>query len=219
MKSREEDRLDGLLTDYAIDHVDWPDSEEELDQFILQTETTASTPSGDRSPLLFDVGPVEDKRASGSVDYHDVVRLAYLEVYRGYSIDRLITDPVRNAHFIQACWKLGAQASQYELNHLLFNARKNKIIGKVEGVERYSIPRDEMDKYLFASECALRLLQDEEYFERQRFVSLDRILCDPLLAQRFEDFARDIAPGFSSQDSSFLSCFTEPGTLLQLKDF
>ena len=35
MKSREShDRLDALLTEYAIEHLDWPDSEEELDRFL-----------------------------------------------------------------------------------------------------------------------------------------------------------------------------------------
>lgn len=200
MKSLEpQDWLDAFFRDYAIEHMDWPDSEEELDRFLSNGTTTR-----DRVPLLlFDVEPdssADDDRHAPVDSLDQIVRRAYLDVFEGYSIDRLIADPNPNARFIESCWKLGAQASQYELNHLLLNARKNKIVGKIEGVQRYSVPRSKMDQYLFASEFALRLLQDQEYFENHRFVSLDRILCDPGLAQRFEDLARAIVPGFSSLD-------------------
>lgn len=161
-----------------------------------------------RQAMLFPVGDPEDAardvRRSGprqaAPDLCDIVRRAYLDVSDGNSTDRLIADPDCNARFIQVCWQLEAQASQYELNHLLMNARKNKLLGKVPGVKPYRVSREHMDQYLFASEFALRILQDEEYFQSQRFVSLDRILCDPTLGQRFERFARSIAPGYSPLD-------------------
>jgi hypothetical protein len=57
-----------------------------------------------------------------------------------------------------------------------------------------------IDRYLFASEVALRILQDKEYFERHRRVSLDRIVCDPKLGTQFVALAQRITPGFRPID-------------------
>ena len=130
----------------------------------------------------------------------DIVRRAYLEVFDGYSIDKLIADPERNAVFVESCWRLGAKASQYDLNRCLINGRKAKLIGKVDGVRAYQVRREDMDRYLFACEFALRLVQNEQDREKQRHVTLDRVLCDPSLGNRFEELARQISPGFTSLD-------------------
>lgn len=129
-------------------------------------------------------------------DMFSLVSKAYLSMHRGYSIDRVIADPDANARFVQACWKLGAQASQADLNRALLNARKSKRIGPVPGVRSHAVVRQDLEQYLFASEIALRMVQDEEWIEQQRYVSLDRILCEPQLSYRFDQFAREIAPGF-----------------------
>ncbi|MFM9994591.1 MAG: hypothetical protein ACKVU4_02185 [Phycisphaerales bacterium] len=126
----------------------------------------------------------------------EFVRRAYESVSMGASTDLLIADPERNARFIQACWKLGAQASQPDLNWLLLNARKAGKIGKIAGVERFRVDPDRLDQFLFASELALRYMQDRAYFEKQRDLSLDQVLCDPVLASEFEGYARRLAPGF-----------------------
>lgn len=134
-------------------------------------------------------------------DLYELVRVAYLKVHSGNSIDRIIADPDLNAVFVQECWRLGAEVrSAAELNRALLNARKQGKIGPVPGVVAYSLPRAELDKYLFASEVALRLVQDEEYYSHQLSVSLDRILCEPTLSYRFDQLARAIAPGFRSAD-------------------
>jgi hypothetical protein len=57
-----------------------------------------------------------------------------------------------------------------------------------------------MDRYLFASEVALRILQDKEYFENHRNISLDRVLCDPKLGTQFISLAQRITPGFRPVD-------------------
>lgn len=125
---------------------------------------------------------------------------AYLAIHNGASIDRVIADPKLNGSFISKCWSLGAQASQYELDRALLNARKQGRIGRVIGVQRHSVDRSALDQYLFASEIALRLVQDEEWLGRTRYVSLDRILCEPTLSYRFDQFARSIIPGFAPSD-------------------
>ncbi len=237
MKSLDSDaELQILLEDYAIENLDWPDTDDELDRFLttpLRDDTYSdeeiearvnrvlnpnATDDGasihvcehkiDRQGLLFDIDlSTEDRKQfykedpkQSKLGLSEIVKQAFIEVHGDYSIDKLIADPNRNAAFIQACWRLGAQASQYELAHILLNARKNKLMGKIDGVSRYCVPREEMDHYLFASEFALRMLQDQEYFANQRDVSLDRILCEPELAKRFEELARSIVPGYSSLD-------------------
>ena len=52
---------------------------------------------------------------------------------------------------------------------------------------------EDCDDYLFASEIALQSLLDANKAE-----SIDEILCDPLLAKKFDKKAAKFAPGFSS---------------------
>jgi site-specific DNA-methyltransferase (adenine-specific) len=228
-----ETQLDDLLEDYALQHLDWPDSQDELDHFLLScvdtTDEGESTNRVDRvltqiaestavasvvqgterrkQQVFFQTESGDGGEESNKINksqslkaLFNIVRTAYLDVFDGSSTDLLIADPDRNCLFIEACWSRGAQASQAELNHLLLNARKRKLIGKVEGVERYAVPADVMDCYLFASEVALRIVQDKEYFERHRSISLDRILCDPKLGTQFVRLAQKITPGFRPVD-------------------
>jgi len=140
-------------------------------------------------------------------DLRNLVSEAYRQTSRGKSIDRILTDTEANADFMQECWRLGAVASQYELNRALLNARKGGYIGHLKGIERNILDRHSLREYLFASEVALRLVQDEEYHLRQRYVSLDRILCEPTLSYRFDQFARGIAPGRRSSEYRWAAIF------------
>jgi hypothetical protein len=231
--SKLEVRLDDLLEDYVMEHLDWPESQEELDNFLLTCEDekvecgsdarvervlsqiASLSPSENAAPgparsqqLVFfetepngNAGDLGKNRVSQSLrTLFEIVRDSYLDVFEGYSTDLLIADPDRNSLFVQACWSRGAQASQAQLNHLLLNARKRKLIGKIEGVERYTVRPEIMDCYLFASEVALRILQDKAYFEHHRKISLDRILCDPKLGKQFVALAEKITPGFRPVD-------------------
>ena len=229
MESKPRPRLDDVLVAYEAEELSgWPRTDEELDQFLAEPvdqpytrkeceakaalilaksrrRVTQDVPVAEDAPLFgrFGLGRpvvVKVEPAKPLTDYIDLVRRAYAAVHGGYSIDRMICDPERNALFVQRCWKLGAQAGQFELNWTLLRARKNGQIGTVAGVESYRVAREVMDQYLFASELALRQLQDEAYYQNQADLSLDQILCDPKLAARFEDVAKRLAPGFSSLD-------------------
>jgi len=217
-------QLEEALREYAIEHIEWPDTPEEIHRAIKEEVQEDDNHGGDleesirrvlreedeylaqQEPTLF--GSVtstqtdsdENARKHLLISLCDIVRRAYLEAYDGYSIDRLIADPDKNARFVQQCWANGAKASQSELNQFLLNARKDGLIGAVPKVERFHVAQDVMDHYLFACEWALRTVQDQEYFNAQRSVSLDRILCDPQLGQRFEAIARAVAPGYESFD-------------------
>jgi len=129
--------------------------------------------------------------------FFDAVIRSYLAVYNGFSIDRLIADRERNALFVSECWKRGVQASSRELNWSLLNARKANRIGPVDGVARFRMPTHQMYQFLYASEIALRKVQDSEWVNSGRQVSLDYILCDSHFSDRFENIAKQLAPGYS----------------------
>lgn len=222
--------LENLLSKDTIQLEDWPTTETELDQLLLESEdcdlgiekheSRVAAVLGriedqefkqgffvvgsENQQCLFDMGDETDETLSSSdkpqLDYSGIVREAYLEVFDGFSTDRVIADPDRNCLFVQACWKRGAQASQAFLNRQLLNARKANKIGKVEGVKSYRVPRSQMDSYLFASEVGLRLVQDVQNVKHGRRVSLDDILCDPKLGKTFVEAAKSLAPGFKPVD-------------------
>jgi site-specific DNA-methyltransferase (adenine-specific) len=129
---------------------------------------------------------------------YDVVARAYAAVSAGWAADRIIADPRRDYEFIRRCWHFGAAASAFELNWALLNARKSGRLSGLSGAERYSMERPTLDQFGFASEFALRALQERYYFDKQLDVSLDRVLCDPRLANEFEELAARIKPGHSS---------------------
>lgn len=222
--------LEQILDENRVALPNWPSTETELDSFlsdveecslgiedqdvrvanvlsrIEEAERAATHTQQGCQRLLFD----DDSEKAGTsdaaepyqskLDFAGIVRDAYLEVFDGFSTDRVIADPDRNCLFVQACWKRGAQASQGELNRQLMNARKANRIGKIEGVQRYVVPRELMDSYLFASEVALRTIQDLEYHRQDRCVSLDDILCEPTLGRKFLEIAASISPGHQPVD-------------------
>lgn len=169
---------------------------------IFDEDSSSASPDSSPPRLnLFGVR-VSDETSSSAVvrpsEFFTCVVQAYFEVYDGYSIDRLIADRERNSLFISKCWSLGIQASARELNWALLNARKANRIGPVSGVARFTIPAADMYQFLFASEIALRHVQDTEWLTSQRSVSLDYILCDSDMSDRFEAVARELAPGHSA---------------------
>jgi hypothetical protein len=226
--------LDDLLEEYVLENLEWPESDEEIDEFLStcvdepakrdrdsdarvdrvlsrigkQQQPANDTVNRPTQQSLFSEtvhGAISEDSDGSAVSQSlhtlfKIVRDAYLDVFDGCSTDLLIADPDRNSLFVHACWSRGAQASQADLNHLLLNARKRKLIGKVDGVERYTVSPEKMDCYLFASEVALRVLQDKAYYEHHRSISLDRILCDPKLGKQFVSLAQRITPGFQPVD-------------------
>ncbi len=110
----------------------------------------------------------------------------------GYSADRVIADPVLNAAFVDQCGKLGLRGRPRDWNLALYSLRKGSKLVSVPTTKRTQFSWETMDVFLFASEIALRRMLDLGY------PSLDHVLCDPLAAARFDDFARSLAPGFGS---------------------
>lgn len=216
--------LVAALRDVATDEYGWPVDEENFDRYLHQFSEAEMAGIGmepgdsqERFPrvsagigadstlgqrYLFDPGPAAAPEPHGDpeVELTTLIRDAFLDVNEGASTDLVVADPRRNCRFVQACWGRGIQASQAELNHWLLNARKAKKIGKISGVVRYSVPHEVMEAYEFASEVAVRLLQDRIFQEEASWVSLDDILCEPKLGRRFHRIAESITPGFEELD-------------------
>jgi len=123
-----------------------------------------------------------------------IVRRAYADVRSERSIDYVVADPEANILFLQRCWELGAAASPFELNWILMNARKDGKLGSLPRAKRFSITKEELDCYSFAVDMAMRSVQERLYYSEQREVSIDHVLCDPVLANEFDDFTKQLVP-------------------------
>jgi len=114
---------------------------------------------------------------------------AFGEVRDGYSVDRVIADPQLNRKFLRRCRELGLSGTDYALNWELMNARKAKKLSHLPKTKSYTVRGT--DEFEYASELAIRFL------ERTQNASLDKIICDPELAEEFDKYAERLAPGFS----------------------
>jgi site-specific DNA-methyltransferase (adenine-specific) len=114
---------------------------------------------------------------------------AYESVFDGYSLDRVLADPTLSSALERKCREIGLPGTPRDWNHLLMGLRK---AGKLQlGVEkRTEFALADFDEFLFASEIA--------WSEMSTHGTLDDILCDPDLAEEFDEKARRLAPGFTS---------------------
>ncbi|TWT49692.1 DNA adenine methyltransferase YhdJ [Rubripirellula amarantea] len=118
---------------------------------------------------------------------------AFAKANRGYSVDRVVADPLLNEDFQLQCDRGAVAGTTAERNRMLFRVRKSGQL-KASGIEtskRTAFSWEQLDPFLYASEIAWRRLSDL-YPE----TSLDEILCDPRMAEQFDQYASAIAPGF-----------------------
>lgn len=194
-------RLETALTGVEVDEYGWPIDGENFDQFLVQFDSAADL-CQDRAAqgFLFEMPEKRDEERPAISEFHRLLRSAFLDVNEQASSDYVIADPKKNCLFVQSCWKHGIAGTQGELNRLLMNARKAKKLGKIPNVKRYVVSRKTMEQYEFASEVAVRLLQDKVFHKEGSWVSLDDILCEPKLGRRFLGIAESITPGFQELD-------------------
>jgi DNA modification methylase len=114
---------------------------------------------------------------------------AYESIYDGYSLDRVLADPILAKALSAKCHELGLPGTPRDWNSLLMRFRK---AGKLQVPlrNRTEFSWSDYDEFLFASEIA--------WSEMKGHGTLDEILCDPALAERFDEIARALAPGFTS---------------------
>jgi hypothetical protein len=119
----------------------------------------------------------------------DELHQAFHHASQGFSPDRVVADPELNRAYLSECNRLGLGSDAAKLNRSLLNLRKR---GALRGLaSRRTILRDQPD-YRFAAEIAARFL------ERENEVTVDRIICDPEYAERFDEIAKAIVPGGKS---------------------
>ncbi|MBD3675515.1 MAG: site-specific DNA-methyltransferase [Planctomycetaceae bacterium] len=128
--------------------------------------------------------------------FEDDLISAFAETHAGYSVDRLVLDPLLNQAFLDTCSRKGLEGEPLDLNRYLFRLRKSGKL-KSAGIEtekRTSYSWEKLDQFLDAAEIAWKKTVDEHQ------VSLDDLFCDPLMAAEFDRAAAQYAPGFSSID-------------------
>ncbi len=145
--------------------------------------TKAEEPSVDlfSSALLWD-----DKDESAMV-------AAFAAVSGGFSVDRMMADPVMVDQFQQACDEAGIRGTPAARNRQLFELRRAGRLAAdgIEVCQRTVFSWREQSAYLFASEIAWRRLSDEH-----PNTTLDDLLCDPRLASQFDQLAERFSPGY-----------------------
>jgi hypothetical protein len=130
----------------------------------------------------------ESKPLTGKELNNPVIQ-AFLKISEGFSPDRVVADPDLNTRFLKLCRELHPSEEPRLCNRKLINARKAGLLKGIKSNKRTSFPSE--DEYRYASEIAIRHLQ------RKLDVTLDDIICDPLLVEEFDQIAVSICPGFS----------------------
>ena len=121
---------------------------------------------------------------------------AFSQVSRGFSVDRLVADPVLNEDFQLACERLSIPGTGAERNRFLFRMRKAgklKAAGVTTSV-RTNIGWKQIGNFMFASEIAWRQISNKYC------MSLDEMFCDPRIATQFDEIAMCFAPGYQPLD-------------------
>jgi site-specific DNA-methyltransferase (adenine-specific) len=123
----------------------------------------------------------------------DGVISAYKKAGRGSSTDYILCHPDLNSSFVEACKKIGLAGNAFTWNRLLLRARKSGRLPRAKRKQRrMRLTFQQMDKYSFASEIAMR------FMELDYGLTLDDVLCRPEVAQEFDQMARQFSPGYSS---------------------
>jgi DNA modification methylase len=139
-----------------------------------------------QKPLLFaDQNEDDDELLQGQ---EHLIR-AYAAVYDGWSLDRVLADPILGSHLMHQCREMGLPGKPKQWNRLLLRLRKAGKLVDYQARKRTEFPWSECDKFLFASEIA--------WSELKEHGTLDDILSDPDLAAEFDKKAETLAPDFS----------------------
>jgi predicted GIY-YIG superfamily endonuclease len=116
----------------------------------------------------------------------DEIVQAFHHASQGFSPDRVVADPDLNCAYLSECYRLGLGSDAAKLNRSLLNLRKR---GALRGISSRRTVLKDQPEYRFAAEIAARFL------ERENEITLDQIICDPHLAERFDEIAMTIVPG------------------------
>ena len=121
----------------------------------------------------------------------DQLRQAFRAVHEGYSLDRVLADPVLTARLSEECSRRGLPGTLSDWLRELLTMRKNKQLG-VPTEKTFRLPAQQLDPVLDAAEVAMARLR------ARGWTGLDAVLCDPLGCWWFDRIARSLAPGGTS---------------------
>ncbi|MEE9129487.1 MAG: site-specific DNA-methyltransferase [Phycisphaerales bacterium] len=132
------------------------------------------------------------RRIRGIDEVSRNIVVAFQEVHNGLSTDRVLADPELNSQFLDACKMMSLPGSPAEWNRRLIGLRKAKALTHLRPMKPTRLPANELDLAEFGSEAAMAILED------RHGTTLDRILCDPILAEEFDKIAQRFAPNWSA---------------------
>jgi site-specific DNA-methyltransferase (adenine-specific) len=124
-----------------------------------------------------------------SADFTKGIIEAFRLTSHGFSIDRVMADDELDAAFAERCERIGLAGTAVDWNRTLFRLRKSGQSDRIRAKRRTEFDLNLSDRFLFASEIALRQMGDLG-------ASLDDVLCDRELRWQFDEIARAFAPGF-----------------------
>jgi DNA modification methylase len=156
---------------------------------LLSAPTTPSAPGAETKKKKVIVRTSKENALDQAVVRANHLIRAYESVYDGYSLDRVLADSELSSVLTRKCLELGIPGAPRDWNHLLMGLRKAGKL-KLPLRNRTEFAWSHIDEFVFASEIA--------WNEMKGHGTLDDILCDPDLANRFDEIARSLAPGFSS---------------------
>ncbi|XAM01598.1 N-6 DNA methylase [Phycisphaeraceae bacterium D3-23] len=116
---------------------------------------------------------------------------AFRSVREGRSVDYIIAEPALNRSLQKAAIELGIRADAEAVNLALLDARKRGRLTLEETSERFALPA-RYKPYVFVSQNVLRAVQRSLHNELGTEPSIDRILCNPGWAARFDDLASEV---------------------------
>jgi hypothetical protein len=155
--------------------------------------------------------------AAFSYQEDSLVVQAFERVRNGSPTDELLWNRTLAAEFVKECKSLGLNAPDAYLIRRLINVRKNAPRYKEHGIEIKPTQKKEVHPSIVAEfahviEFALVKL-------RYRYgVSIDDVLMDPVLVDKFEAMAREIAPGLSSSNLRLGALYIRKNRVLKKKE-
>jgi site-specific DNA-methyltransferase (adenine-specific) len=166
--------------------------EDPLTSVVNTANGVIRTPDGKRIKRNDSARGFARSKHSEMDDIAPAVIEAFRAVHRGYSTDWLLADKELNAEFVENCRRLSISGGPRDWNARLLTLRKTKKLGRVSVQRAPRLDGKKLRECEFASEISLSELREALN------MTLDRILCDPQLAERFDVLADEISPGFPS---------------------
>ncbi len=110
----------------------------------------------------------------------------------GFSVNQMLAHAELASAFFDACRVEGIPGEPKDWNRRLLNLRKANRLPASGSQRSRRLTWPQMDPYAYASEIAWTTMTDN------RDVTLDDILCDPVIACEFDRIASSFAPGYTS---------------------